>query len=387
MIEDNTMQDLIKDSQEDMNDFVSFEEADMSIEEDPKEEPKEKEEEDIEDDLDEEIDDKKEIKEDLSKDKKDEEEKEIKKFELQNGDDKVELRADSKVLVPIDGKSVEMSLQEVINKASGNMAVDKRFSDLANEKQSHKVEKSQFNIERDELMGKVNSFAEAVNNKDGLGAVKALATLTGNNPIELRQHFKDLMINEVKAYLEMSPENQKEFDIKQERAYYRQERDYFEDQRSVQQANNELETSLINFQTKHGISNADLVALYDRAEEKSLDIQSAEDLESFYNQEQTQEKSSSLISEVDPSLKDDKETLSIVSEFMAKNPEMKDAEVIQAIKNAMGIDDSKEDKQEKSLSDKIKNKQAKNQKGKKPKQEVDFDDEEDDGLTFDDLGY
>lgn len=387
MIEDNTMQDLIKDSQEDMNDFMSFEEADMSIEEDPKEEPKEKEEEDIEDDLDEEIDDKKEIKEDLSKDKKDEEEKEIKKFELQNGDDKVELRADSKVLVPIDGKSVEMSLQEVINKASGNMAVDKRFSDLANEKQSHKVEKSQFNIERDELMGKVNSFAEAVNNKDGLGAVKALATLTGNNPIELRQHFKDLMINEVKAYLEMSPENQKEFDIKQERAYYRQERDYFEDQRSVQQANNELETSLINFQTKHGISNADLVALYDRAEEKSLDIQSAEDLESFYNQEQTQEKSSSLISEVDPSLKDDKETLSIVSEFMAKNPEMKDAEVIQAIKNAMGIDDSKEDKQEKSLSDKIKNKQAKNQKGKKPKQEVDFDDEEDDGLTFDDLGY
>lgn len=400
MANEVSMDDVISNTQGEMEDFTSFEEADNSIgqssdkgseddEEASFEEKSDKKESksDKDESGDDEEDDEKpiETKKEVSK-KEDEEAKESKKITLQDGKNKVEIKPDSKVTIQVDGKPVEMTIQEAINKASGNVAVEKRFSELAVEKNKFKSEKGQYDSEKTELISKVSNFTKAVQNEDGLGAISALSELTGHNPVELRAHFKELVINDVKKYLAMSPEQQKEFDIQQERDYYKQDKEMREQQVKARDSVSDLEKNILQFQAKYGLDNAALVALYDEAEEKSVDIQSAKDLESYHSMKLTQQKSSSLISQVDPSLSDNTEALRIVSDFMTKNPELDDDAVKEAIKNAIGTEEPAP-KQKKSISDKIQNKQVKNSKGK-IKESVAFeDDDEDELLTFADLGY
>lgn len=412
MADGTTTDQMNDDLQNDMGelDFATFEEAtsdelDDTIEDKSVKEPTDEvdlDDPDLQDDNnteDDKVDDKEEENpEDVKDEKKSEEDnkteetKPSKKILAQNGEESVELDPNTKFKHMVDGKEQEITLQEMLNREAGERTIAQRMGDLSTEKQNFKVEQSNFNAEKEELVGKVNSFVEAVNNQDGLQAIESLANLTGHNSIELRQHFKDLVVKDVKAYLEMTPEEQREFDIKQETAYYKQLSEVQNQNVEQQQTSMDLQNSILRFQAKHGIKDADLVALYDEAEAKSFEMQSAEDLERFYNEKLTQDRSSKLLSDVDPSLSEDTTNLETVKEFITKNPDLSDEEVVQAIKEVIGeVEDTTETKpkiKENSTSDKIKKKQAKNSKAKKiTEQEFEVDDDEDELLTFDDLDY
>lgn len=409
MADGNSLDNLIDDSQGamgEMDDFTSFEEANASVPEGMIDESAASEDDTKEslsfdemaalEDRDEEIKEKpkeeepapKEDKEQVKDEEEEEGKPEVKSFSFKDGEKEVNIPRNSTVKIPVDGKEVEMSLQDVINKASGEVAVDRRFSELAKEKNQFKVERNQYEVDKNDLTSKVGSFVEAVDRQDAMGAVHSLATLTGHNPIQLAQHFRNLMINEVRKYDAMSPEEKIAFDNKQNSDYHKQINESLQSQNEIQQANMELTNSILRFQAKHGIDDAALVALYDEAEAKSIAIESAEDLERYHSEKLSLDRSSELISQVDPSLSEDEESLEIVKEFITKNPDLSDDDVIQAIKHAMGKEEDQEAKQEKSLSDKIQDKQKKNQKGKKAaKPEESFEDDEEEIVLFDDIGY
>ena len=394
MADESTTEQVIENSQEDMNDFVSFEDADHSVEEkapeeteEVKEETKEAKPSETEEISEEKVDfEKKEVSETIEA-KKEEESSETKLLKILDGDKATEIKMDAKVSMKIDGKDVEMTMQEVINAASGNQAVDKRFSELSVDKNQFQVERSAFNVERDDLVGKIGQFSDAVKNNDAVGAITALAVLSGSNPVELRTNFKNLLLEQAKAYVEMTPEKQQAFDKEQEIEYHRQESDSLRSQNEAHNSSQELETSLLRFQAKNGVNDAALVALYDEAEAKSVELNSAEDFERFHSEQLIQTRSSTLLSSVDPSLSDDKEALSVVSDFINKNPDMSDEDVKDIIKKTLD-DDDEPSAEEKSLNSKIKDKQKKNLKGKQSdNSETPIVDDDDEMLSFDDLDY
>ena len=387
MPDELTTDEVIESSQEDMNDFTSFEDADRNVGEDAPEEEESKEltpaksseTDDIPKDAPVTIEKRPEV------EQSEEESTEIKMLSLQNGEDKSEIRMDAKVSMKIDGKDVEMTMQEVINAASGNEAVDKRFSELSTDKSQFQAERSTFNVERDDLVNKISSFSDAVNKSDAVGAITALAVLSGSNPVELRNNFKNLLLEEAKAYIAMEPDQQKAFDKEQEIEYHRQESDSLRSQNEAQQSSQDLENSLLRFQAKNGVNDAALVALFDEAEAKSVELNSAEDFERFHSEQLTHTRSSTLLSSVDPSLSDDKEALSVVSDFINKNPDMSDEDVKDIIKKTLGNDDGEPSAEEKSLNNKIKNKQKKNRKGKQSDNSETPNVDDDEMLSFDEL--
>ncbi len=393
MIDEITTEEVIENSQDDMNDFMSFEDADHSVEEGETNDNIEEAEEVKEDKESKEAKpEDKEVKEVSSSDKPEQKElldpKEIKTLAIQNGDDKSEIRMDATVSMKVDGKDVEMTMQEVVNAASGNQAVDKRFSELSTEKSLFKGEQASFNVERDDLVNKISSFSDAVQKNDAVGAINALALLSGSNPVELRHNFKNLLLEQAKAYIEMSPEQQVLFDNQQEVEYHRQESESLRSQNESQQSNVELENSLLRFQAKHGVNDAALVVLYDEAEAKSVELNNAEDFERFHSGQLTQTRSSELLSSVDPSLSSNEEALSIVSDYITKNPGISDEDVVDIIKQTLDDENSETSDKENSLSNKIQKKQKKNLKGKQSDNNSQVpEDDDDEMLTFDDLGY
>lgn len=354
-------------------------ESDSKDSEEIKEEPKKEEEKESS-----------ESKEDTeSESKLDLEKKEVKAFTIQTSEkESVEISADAKISIKVDGKMQEFTLQELANDKSGEVAYDKKFSELGTDKKDLQVERSAFNQESDELMSKVTNFVKAVESQDAAKSLEALGTLAGADPIMLREQFLTLMRENSRAYEKLTPEQQKDLDNQYKMKYLEDRDQNREVQVAQSQEHARMTSEVIQFQRKMDIDDATLVSLKDELEAKSTPL-SFEALEERHTSNISQDKASKLLVQVDPSLNDNDDYVAEVKDFIQKNPDLSDEDLVDCIKTAIESTQSKdsETKMAKSSSKTLQKKIAKNNPNLTSKTESFKSDDEDDIIDFDDVSH
>lgn len=366
----------------DINDFTDFSDVDISdnnsseeketLEESTKENDKETSEKEVEDK--ESTSEEKTL--ELDKDKSESEE--IKMINAKMGDKILEISPDAVFKHVVDGKEIEVTAQELLNDFSGQKSWNHKFSELGEDKKSFNTEKGVFESQRDDLMTKVNSFVDSVQKEDPVRALESLANLAGTNPVELREYFIDLMRDQAIKYVQLTPEQQKELDMGVKTKYHEDRNVHLEETLKAQTEQNELTGQINTMQQKYSISDEKLVEIHDELKDKSE--LSLEALDTAMLQHVNQGKASTLLDQVDPSLKENKGYIEQVVDFITRNPDLSDAEVADSIKEAITSVDTEEktSSASKKLQDKInKNKASDNNQELKESDEddvVDFDD-------------
>lgn len=378
----------------DVNDLLSFDDVEVDGKPDQLDEIMDEDLEDIDandesDAADVKLDLKKEESKEEIESKDEESDDEIKLITGTHGKDAVEIKPDTIFKHVIDGKEVEVTQQELLNDFSGRKSWNGKFSELGEEKKAYNIEKQQYTQEKDQLVGQVNAFADAVEKSDAIGALESLANLANVPPVELRKHFISLMEDQAKAYVKLSPEEQKALDNQVEVKYANDRSQHLESQLASQNETANLTNQIQNLQTKYGIDDAKLIELHDELKDKSDNL-SIEALEESMSLHTSQGKASDILSKVDPSLSANKGYIQSVSDFMKQNPDLSEEEVLESIKDAL-VESKPEAKKAKtsSNSEKIQNRISKNANKKKvAKEQVEvLNDDLDDIVDFDEINH
>lgn len=103
----------------------------------------------------------------------------VKVLKMKSGDAELDVPADAKVMVPVNGKMEEFTVQEIVNEFSGKTHWNKKFQELD-------VEKKTFQSEVQALQSSIDDMYDlAVTQKKPMEAVAMLADLLGGNGAEV----------------------------------------------------------------------------------------------------------------------------------------------------------------------------------------------------------
>jgi hypothetical protein len=139
----------------------------------------------------------------------------LKMLRLKNGDQEVELRADSLVDVKVNGKVEKISLQDVLNGYSGQSHLNKEY-------QKFSKEKKEFDAQRGLVNATLKSFFDKiVSNGDVRGAIWDASELLGQNPGENWEKVSTKMREQQESLLAMTPEERAIRDKEEENKFYK----------------------------------------------------------------------------------------------------------------------------------------------------------------------
>lgn len=143
------------------------------------------------------------------------------KIKLRIGDDLYGVEADSVVRYKVDGEWVERPIQEVLNRASGEEALDKKFTDLGKQKKDFETERSQVFQTRDVLKGLVGEVTTILQdqNKNPFDALQILVEKSGQDPYTLWRRSLEASLDEVEKLQGMNESERK--------AYFLEKKDEF----------------------------------------------------------------------------------------------------------------------------------------------------------------
>ena len=198
---------IIKDSQADSEGKVikEDEEAEKEEKEEKKSKKSEKskkedEEEEVEEEETEEL-------EESKSEKEDEEEKPKSKLRMKMGEELYNVESDATFKVKVDGKTLDVPVQELINNYSGKVAWDKKFTELGKEKKHLEVEKKQITKERDTLLEHVNKVIAPLKDKENgnpLESLLYLVEMSGEDPYNAYRRIMEANLNELSDLMDMS---------------------------------------------------------------------------------------------------------------------------------------------------------------------------------------
>lgn len=192
---------VIKDSQADSEGKVIKEDK-KAKEKDEDSEDGEEEESDEEEDSEkeEEVEAKEEDKED-----KEEEDKPKAKLRMKMGNDLYNVTSDATFKVKVDGQTLDVPVQELINNYSGKTAWDKKFTEIGKEKKSLEFEKNQISAQKKELVDHVNNALLPLKDKskNPLDSLMYLVEMSGEDPYNAYRRIIEANLEELSSLLDM----------------------------------------------------------------------------------------------------------------------------------------------------------------------------------------
>jgi hypothetical protein len=198
---------VIKDSQADSEGKVIKEDKKSEKEEeDDSEDGEEEESEEQNEESEEEKPEEKELEE-----VEDTEKKDTKKLRMRMGNELFNVDSDASFKVKVDGESVDVPLQELINNYSGKTAWDKKFTDLGKEKKAFESEVSNFKSKISEIDNILIKAISPLKQKDGnpMDSLLYLVELAGEDPYNAYRRIMEANLEELGMLYDM-PEIERE---------------------------------------------------------------------------------------------------------------------------------------------------------------------------------
>ena len=156
--------------------------------------------------------------------------------------------------VKINGELQKFDRNEVLAKGkemlAGEIAFDKKFSELDRERKTYQAEV-------DEVNNYVNTFGAKMREGDGLGAMEYLATFSGMAPHDFKQQLIKSILPEIERYQDMDP---RDIDLEykqQEAEYYKKQNESVLIQQQEREANTALQIAENTVREAHNFEEAD----------------------------------------------------------------------------------------------------------------------------------
>lgn len=181
----------------------------------------------------------------------------VKLLKLRSGDQEVELSADTMVPVKIDGKTIDVPLQEAINRYSQQSHLDKLYK-------SYKTEKESFETERKQISEALNkSYDYLVSQKDLRGFLDYLGEAMGVDSQALYQDAIGQVQKQMEELQGLSPEERKIRELQSENDYHRRKIESAKTQKEEAKSKAELESHVSKVMESFGMDKDALVKSWD----------------------------------------------------------------------------------------------------------------------------
>lgn len=294
----------------------------------------------------------------------------VKLLKLKSGDGEVELSSDTKVPVKVDGKTVEVTLQEALNRYSQQSHLDQIYKTYKGEKETFEKERKRINAAMD------RSHDLLVNQKDLRGFLEFYGEAMGLDPDELISETMGKLRSEVEELQGLSPEERKIREMDRELSRYRQRKEAEKQQAAQAKSKAAVESQVQSVMQKHGMQQADMVKAWDdllSLGHKADDI-TPEFLGQYHQNLRRIEGIETKLREIDPELGSNADVVEQLATY-AIQTDATEAEIAEAIAQLYG------ESAEKKLTKKIdKNMKASAQKGSRAQKNPGSD-----PLFFDDI--
>ena len=273
-------------------------------------------------------------------------------LKLKSGESELDVAADALVPVKIDGKIVEVPLQEAINRYSQQSHLDKIYKEFKTEKQT-------FDSERKSISEALNKSHDLlVNQKDLRGFLEYMGEALGVDSQALYQDAIGNIQKQIEEYQTLSPEERKFREVEAENAYYRKRMDAQRQSQEQAKSRAALESQVTKVMESHGMDKAALVKAWDELQKlgHSPDEITPEFLGSYYANTKKISLIETKLGEINPELSANSGIIEQLATY-ALQTEASDAEIAEVITQLYG------ETPERKLTKKIEKNQKANRQG------------------------
>ncbi len=260
---------VIKDSQADSEGKVIKDDKKQAKEDEEEEEESEEEEETDEEEATEE-----------KVEEKEEEKKSKSKLRLRMGNELFNVDSDATFKVKVDGKTEEVTAQDLINNYSGKTAWDKKFTELGKEKKAVEWEKSKVEKERGQLLGHINKAIAPLKDPEAnpLESLLYLVEMSGEDPYNAYRRIMEANLDELGSLMDMSEvERELYFHKKKDELHgkvHKQRLEKYQEEQSFKQVLEKVD----RLRQAHNVSEQDFVDASEELEgifeDSGLDVES-----------------------------------------------------------------------------------------------------------------
>ncbi len=172
----------------------------------------------------------------------------VKTYKVKNGEDEIDVRADSKFQVKVNGKVEEVDLQTALNEYSGKTDWTRKYQALDTERKT-------FEGERGELQGAIDTLHElAITQSKPTEAIAFLADMLGGDGLKVVEQMQTQMFKAFEELSKLTPE-QRQLRQAQEKAATLEARDQSQKAERTKAAESQAVAKRISdVKTKHNIT-------------------------------------------------------------------------------------------------------------------------------------
>ena len=262
---------------------------------------------------------------------------EIKKILARQGEDDVELYANTVFKHKVDGEEVDVELQELLNNYSGKVSYDKKFQEFSSEKRDFEEYRESYDNDIQTINGYINNFAEKIKSNDALGALEYFAEFAGMKPHEFRKELVQQIAPEVFRINEMSPEQLEAEELRVQNEYLLRQQESDQQRSQQQQVQQELELEIANVQEAHNISDEDFENAYQELIDGDFEgsITPAV-IADYYNHSMAFSKAEYALSQIDPMLAQQDNILETLQKIVMENPSFDNEDLVEIVQDVYG---------------------------------------------------
>jgi len=264
------------------------------------------------------------------------------------GDEKAEVHPDTQLRIKVDGRRVDVPVQDLINNYSGKVNWDKKYNELNNEKQEFQKENTQYKQELGWLQGHMKEVSEILDDpeRSPIDALMHIVDSTNRNPVEYQMKLFKHMQAQVENMAEMDEVEPELYWARQKNNYLSQRQESLSAKAKSEQEANAQKARIDQLREAQGVDEAQFMEAHSELAELGFEnptpeqavnyavikphLDVAENLVKPYEEEMTTEGADKLILELANYLKSgefSKEEINkLLKEEYASTDEVEDLE-------------------------------------------------------------
>jgi len=274
---------------------------------------------------------------DKNEEKAEKVEKAIKKLVAKYGEEILELNPESKLTHKVDGKDVEVSVQELLNHYSGHVAWDKRFQELDKDKKTWQNKTN----EVDKFV--TDFFNLAMTPGKAIEAFQMLATATNQDPIKFTRDLRSSILQEHQKYASLTEDERKLLDIQEETHFYDRQRQQKQQEYQREQSHLQVQRDLNAFEGKYNLGQEKTAEIYNTLTQhlvkhgRDPQTLTVKDLETYHVHDIAYTKAEDAIGKLKPDLLDSDEVVDVVAKYVLKDLSVTPEAVESYVASVFGI--------------------------------------------------
>lgn len=280
---------------------------------------------------------------------------EIKKILAKQGEEDMELDANTMFTHKVDGEEVNVGLQELLNNYSGKVSYEQKFQELADQRKIAEQEYADYAEAVEEYENYMDSITNHLEQNNTLGALETWAEATGVEPHQFKRELLAALAPEIERRSLLSEEELKAEDLAAQNEYLSRQAEHQQSEIQNIAEMQDVANQIRSVQEEYGINDEDFRDAYDMLSEQEgfdqVEI-TADMVGKFYNELMAYDAAAEVLDQTNPALLNNDEVLDNLQQIIVDNPDFTEQDIVDIVNEVYG---GIQKKASKSVSKKISN--------------------------------